>query len=204
MIYAWHPWLTITATEVEDIFASPGNPRRILHLETIFDTQPRYGKGFDWTGYTVQDCAGVFLRYLKSFPEGPVIPYIYYNHFSDMLRSYKALHDGIAWRINPDTGLFINTLKSSQDLIKKLPPLNRQLLLYVLDLMAAIATKSEINKMGSTRLAAAFHPGILSRRPEEMDSAEHELAVAVTAFLIDSLSYDLLDTVTGISTAAVS
>jgi hypothetical protein len=44
----------------------------------------KYGKGLDWTGYSVYDAATCLLRYLKRLPE-PVIPYDLYNKFTPIL-----------------------------------------------------------------------------------------------------------------------
>lgn len=51
----------------------------------MFDTPPRYGKDFDWTGYSVHDAASVLRRYLNSLPE-PVIPAGLYLDFTAVLR----------------------------------------------------------------------------------------------------------------------
>jgi hypothetical protein len=35
---------------------------RINQLQAVFDQPPRYGKDFDWTGYSVHDAASVLRR----------------------------------------------------------------------------------------------------------------------------------------------
>lgn len=45
-----------------------GSNKRINQLQAVFDQPPRYGKDFDWTGYSVHDAASVLRRYLNSLP----------------------------------------------------------------------------------------------------------------------------------------
>ncbi|KAF2809763.1 Rho GTPase activation protein [Mytilinidion resinicola] len=140
-------------TEVEGLFVTPGSPQRIAELKDIFDTPDRYGKGLDWVGYTLHDAAGVFMLFLASLPE-PVIPCELYQAFR-AVDIYEK--EGIA-----------KLVKEYQSLIKLLPPLNRQLLLYLLDCFAVFASKSELNKATSDVLASIFHTSIL-RRSNDFD-----------------------------------
>ena len=73
-----------------------------------------------------------------------------------------------------------------QRLITLLPPLNRQLLLYILDLLAVFASKADLNKMTTPNLAAIFQPGILSHPQHDMAPAEYRLSQDVLIFLIDN------------------
>lgn len=73
-----------------------------------------------------------------------------------------------------------------QKLITELPPLNRQLLLYILDLLAVFASKSELNKMTSANLSAIFQPGLLSHPTHDMAPAEYKLSQYVLIFLIEN------------------
>ena len=73
-----------------------------------------------------------------------------------------------------------------QRLITELPPLNRQLLLYILDLLAVFASKSDINLMTSANLAAIFQPGLLSHPNHDMSPQEYRLSQDVLIFLIDN------------------
>lgn len=59
------------ATQTEGIFRVSGSNKRINELQAIFDQPPRYGKDFDWTGYSVHDAASVLRRYLNSLPVRP-------------------------------------------------------------------------------------------------------------------------------------
>lgn len=142
------------ATDVEDIFCVSGSALRLQKLEAAFNEPPLYGKRFDWSGYTVHDAAAILLRYLLRLPES-IIPVEMYEAFQDPLKPHQG---------GPSTLPFCqeSSISEYQKQITLLPPLSRQLLLYLLDLLAVFASKAEINKMTSARLAAVFQPTILS------------------------------------------
>lgn len=79
-----------------------------------------------------------------------------------------------------------------QQLIKELPPLNRQLLLYILDLLAVFAAKAEENRMNSQNLAAIFQPGMLSHPMHAMAPEEYRLNQCVLIFLIENQDHFLI------------
>lgn len=179
--------MTYIGTDTEHIFATNGNPVRVKQLQDLFEAPPRYGKGLEWDPFTVYDCATVLLRYLKSLPE-PIVPYDLYGSFIDRMRPH------ITWQLDsPEPDIDGDALLPiAQDLIKKLPPLNRHLLLYLLDLLAVFAAKSDTNKMTTLRLTNSFQPCFLSGTPEQMDADAHELASWIVVFLIDNQDYFLL------------
>jgi len=78
-----------TAIDVEGIFRLAGAERRIKELVTIFNSPDKYGKGLDWTGYSVHDAANVLRRYLNQLPE-PIIPLNFYERFRKPLQAYNA------------------------------------------------------------------------------------------------------------------
>lgn len=79
-----------------------------------------------------------------------------------------------------------------QQLIKELPPLNRQLLLYLLDLLAVFAAKADENRMNSQNLAAIFQPGMLSHPVHAMAPEEYRLNQCVIIFLIENQDHFLI------------
>ena len=163
------------ATDVENLFIISGSPLRLQAAETAFNTPPRYGKGFDWSGYTAHDAACTLLKFLLRFPES-VIP----------VRYYEAFHVSIG-----TSGQEIQSaIRKFQQLITSLPPPSRQLLLYLLDLMAVFWLKSEVNKMTSQRLAAIFQPAILSpvKAGEDFieETTSRQLSQDVLKFLIEN------------------
>lgn len=150
-----------------------------------FDSPPRYGKGLDWTGYTVHDAANILRRYLNMLPQ-PIVPHEKYEQFRDPLRSHQAQAVGDMEAQAQSVGDFDPdaAIGAYQKLITELPPLNRQLLLYILDLLAVFAAKSELNRMTSPNLAAIFQPGMLSHPGHDMIPAEYRLSQDVIIFLI--------------------
>lgn len=172
------------ATNVEGIFRMSGSEKRIKELRAIFDAPDRYGKGLDWDGYTVHDAANVLRRYLNQLPE-PIVPLDLYDRFRAPLRSVMGQEV-----VSPeDTNGIIQTY---QQLITELPPLNRQLLLYILDLLAVFSSKSDENRMDSANLAAIFQPGMLSHPQHDMAPEEYHLNQNVLVFLIENQDHFLI------------
>ena len=175
------------ATDVEGIFRLSGSAKRIKELQVHFDSPDRYGKGLDWTGYTVHDAANILRRYLNQLPQ-PIVPLTFYERCRDPLRSHQAQAVGDMEAQAQDVGDFDHdaAIATYQRLITELPPLNRQLLLYILDLLAVFASKSESNRMTSANLAAIFQPGMLSHPNHDMEPPEYRLSQDVIIFLIEN------------------
>ncbi|KAL2271876.1 hypothetical protein VTJ83DRAFT_1247 [Remersonia thermophila] len=178
------------ATEVEGIFRLNGSEKRIKELKTIFDSPDRYGKGLVWDGYTVHDAANVLRRYLNDLPE-PVVPLDLYEKFREPLKgaTIPGSAEGPQFVENFDMNAAI---RRYQELITELPPLNRQLLLYILDLLAVFAAKSDQNRMTSQNLAAIFQPGMLSHPHHAMAPDEYRLNQSVIIFLIENQDHFLI------------
>lgn len=185
-------YLKERATEVEGIFRLSGSEKRIKELKHQFDSPDRYGKGLVWDGYTVHDAANVLRRYLNDLPE-PVVPLELYEKFRDPLRgkTKQAVGDTEG---NPMVDNFneAEAIAQYQELIKNLPPLNRQLLLYILDLLAVFAAKADENRMTAQNLAAIFQPGMLSHPAHAMAPEEYRLNQCVIIFLIENQDHFLI------------
>lgn len=182
------------ATEVEGIFRLGGAERRIKELQATFNSPDKYGKGLDWTGYTVHDAANVLRRYFNKLPE-PVIPYDFYERFRDPIRGHQEQAVGdMGDQQFPSSGEFDaqSAIKTYQQLITEIPPLNRQLLLYVLDLLAVFASKSDINHMNAPNLSIIFQPGILSHPDHYLKPEEYRLSQDILIFLIDNQDHFLV------------
>jgi len=184
----------VSGTDAEDVFARSGHAARIANLQTVFTTPDRYGRGLDWTGYTIYDATGILLRYLKSLTE-PVIPYHCYDLFTRPILAHQSWYasqpDGQTTQVMEDEW-HTKLVRAYQDCIRELPPLNRQLLVYLIDLLALFASKSDSNKMTSNRLACTFNPALVSRKPAEMDETQHRLAQYVIIFLIENQDHFLI------------
>ncbi|KAJ9614007.1 GTPase activating protein (GAP) for Rho1p [Cladophialophora chaetospira] len=175
------------ATDIEGIFRLSGSAKRIKELQTIFDSPDRYGKGLDWTGYTVHDAANILRRYLNQLPE-PIVPLDFYERFRAPLRKVQSPTgpDGEMQPRDMSMNEHSAAVSAYQKLITELPPLNRQLLLYLLDLLAVFASKSDLNRMTAANLAAIFQPGIISHPSHDMSPAEYRLSQDVLIFLIEN------------------
>ncbi|KAL2170191.1 hypothetical protein VTG60DRAFT_5143 [Thermothelomyces hinnuleus] len=180
------------ATEIEGIFRLSGSEKRIKELKNIFDSPDRYGKGLVWDGYTVHDAANVLRRYLNDLPE-PVVPLDLYEKFREPLRGATKPGNGEAEGPQLVEGFDMDAaIVKYQRLITELPPLNRQLLLYILDLLAVFAAKSDQNRMTSQNLAAIFQPGMLSHPAHAMAPEEYRLNQCVIIFLIENQDHFLI------------
>lgn len=182
----------VPATGIEGIFRLNGSEKRIKELKIQFDSPDRYGKGLVWDGYTVHDAANVLRRYLNDLPE-PVVPLDLYERFREPLRGHTKQAVGDA----EGTQLVENfdereAIAKYQQLIKELPPLNRQLLLYILDLLAVFAAKADENRMTAQNLAAIFQPGMLSHPAHAMAPEEYRLNQCVIIFLIENQDHFLI------------
>lgn len=140
----------------------------------------------------MHDAANVLRRYLNDLPE-PVVPLDLYEKFREPLRGATRTAVGDA-----DGPHFIDEFDADaailryQHLITELPPLNRQLLLYILDLLAVFAAKADENRMNSQNLAAIFQPGMLSHPVHAMVPDEYRLNQCVLIFLIENQDHFLI------------
>ncbi|KAF2104038.1 RhoGAP-domain-containing protein, partial [Rhizodiscina lignyota] len=175
------------ATEVEGIFRLSGSEKRIKELRAAFNSPPRYGKGLNWEGYTVHDAANILRRYFNQLPE-PIVPLEFYERFRLPLKGHQQQAVGPIDGQAPSVGEFNmeKAIVTYQNLITELPPLNRQLLLYILDLLAVFASKSDLNKMTTPNLAAIFQPGLISHPNHDMAPGEYRLSQDVLIFLIEN------------------
>ncbi|KAL6451537.1 SAC7 GTPase-activating protein SAC7 [Candida maltosa Xu316] len=78
-----------------------------------------------------------------------------------------------------------------KSLVNALPVASKQLLFYILDLLAMVQNHSKENLMSSRNLAAIFQPSILSHPNHDMDPIEYALSQSVVEFLIQ-YAYKLL------------
>ncbi|KAJ5156933.1 uncharacterized protein N7482_008033 [Penicillium canariense] len=179
------------ATDVEGIFRLNGSAKRIKDLQEIFDSPERYGKGLDWSGYTVHDAANVLRRYLNQLPE-PIVPLEFYERFREPLRIYQKQVQAGKESADADKFDHAKAVETYQRLIVELPPLNKQLLLYILDLLAVFASKSDQNRMTSANLSAIFQPGMLSHPQHDMSPEEYKLSQDVLIFLIENQDHFLV------------
>ena len=178
---------------MEGIFRLGGNVRRINELEHAFDSPDRYGRGLDWTGYTVHDAANILRRYFNRLPQ-PIVPFDFYERFREPLRGHQEEAVDSKQAHIPELGGFDLdfAITTYQRLITELPPLNRQLLLYTLDLLAVFASKADKNRMDANNLASIFQPGMLNHPDHVMRPSEYALNQDVVVFLIQQQDHFLV------------
>ena len=155
---------------MENIFNISGSVARLRTLQAAFNEPPRYGKGLDWSGFTVHDAAAILLRYLYQLPQS-VIPLEHYEAFQQPLKEYEGKP------IPSEDPHTQDIIRHYQRLIRELPPLSRQLLLYLLDFLAVFASKADLNHMTPQKLAQRFQLTILS--PLKAKSIGTEVPVEV-------------------------
>ncbi|KAF2809045.1 Rho GTPase activation protein, partial [Mytilinidion resinicola] len=172
------------ATGVEGIFVTPGQQERVQELKVVFHSPERYGKGFDWAGYSVHDAASTLILFLENLPE-PVIPYEWFKAFDTAMPN--------EWR------RVMETIEEYQSLIRRMPAPHRQLLLYLLDFFVVFAAKSDYNKATCSVLASKFQHGILRRHDDVQDhSNEYEtsynkrVSQGILVFLIENQDHFLI------------
>lgn len=170
----------MSATDVEGIFRLSGSAKRIKDLQVEFNSPDRYGKGLNWDGYTVHDAANILRRYLNQLPE-PIVPLEFYGKFRDPLRAYQVRAEQAL-----EQDEHAKAVAAYQQLLAEVPGLNRTLLLYLLDLLAVFASKSDLNRMTAANLAAIFQPGIISHPSHDMSPNEYRLSQDVLIFLIEN------------------
>lgn len=139
----------------------------------------------------MHDAANVLRRYLNQLPE-PIVPLEFYERFREPLRIYQEQVQGDQQATDAETFDHAKAVETYQQLIVALPPLNKQLLLYILDLLAVFASKSEQNRMTSANLSAIFQPGMLSHPQHDMAPAEYKLSQDVLIFLIENQDHFLV------------
>ena len=141
----------------------------------------------------MHDAANILRRYFNHLPE-PIIPLGNYDSFRQPLRNHQAEAVGQIEGQAPSIGGFDAdaAVRNYQHSIKSLPSLNRQLLLYILDLLAVFAAKADVNKMTTSNLAAIFQPGILSHPQHDMSPQDYRLNQDVLIFLIDNQDHFLI------------
>ena len=193
-------YLKANALQVEGIFRLAGSNRRIKQLQLIFSTPPDYGAKIDWEGYTVHDAASILRRYLGSLNE-PLIPFNLYDSFrqlliekNELLQYFKendtknsaSLKEALK-KDKPKRKLIIHQrkqlLKEFAILFEKLPPIQRRVLFYLLDMLAMFNLKSEFNRMPAKNLASIFQPSILFHPKDDMNPD----AYIINSLVIESM-----------------
>lgn len=138
----------------------------------------------------MHDAANILRRYLNQLPE-PIVPLDFYEAFREPIRNHQRQAVGSTEAVDIGDFDYERAVATYQQLIRELPPLNKQLLLYILDLLAVFASKSDKNRMNSNNLSAIFQPGLLSHPTHDMAPMEYRLSQDVLIFLIENQDHFL-------------
>jgi len=133
------------AGNVQGIFRLSGSNVRVQQLRKEFD------KGENPNLTLVEDphvIAGLLKLFLRELPE-PLFPFEIYDK---LVTSYVVRKD--------------NFVVPLLEILSSLPPVNKSLLRYLLELLDYIEKNSEVNKMTSSNLSIVFAPNLI-RSPKE-------------------------------------
>lgn len=186
-------YLKNNALEVEGIFRLGGSNKRIRQLQQIFSKPPDYGAKLDWSGYSVHDAASLLRRYLSSLSE-PLIPFHLYDDFRnplvekvELLQYFKDKEKDV--KRNKSERKIISSqrkqlLKEYSLLFQRLPPIQKRVLFYLLDMLAMFNLNSEKNRMPAKNLAAIFQPSILFHPDHDLSPEEYQINSLVIESMI--------------------
>lgn len=137
------------AKDVQGIFRLNGNNAVIMQLKKDFDK----GGDVDLSGiddpHTV---AGLLKLYFRDLPE-PLFPFIMYDN---LIESHNQKE---------------KTVEALIPVLDDLPASNKALLRTLLELLADIASNSEVNKMNSSNLSIVFAPNLIRSPKDSMQAA---------------------------------
>lgn len=190
------------------IFRISGNKKKIDFLiKNVFNIAPYYGLDFNYDenkknlNFTINDFTSVFKFYLNNLEE-PVIPYRFFVRFIEILKTFPEMikfFDLISDQtINSKDKNEIKTSYENYDndskellnllnqIIIDLPRENKDLFIYILDLLSMIRKRSVINLMTSENLSIVFQPSILSHEQFFTDIEQNKLARYILRFLIEN------------------
>lgn len=124
-------------------FHIPSNQDALINLKERFENPPHFGLGQDWPSpNTAQDAASLLLYYLKSLGD-PIIPFQFLDTFRDPSQAKARLSDA-------------KRLVIYRQLVALLYPVQRDLLLYLLDFLHAFSTSAVDTDLLAIRFLNAF------------------------------------------------
>lgn len=194
------------------LFRIGGNKKRIDHLAyEVFTREPFYGLNFEYEApstpgerakYTIHDFASLLKGYLNRLTE-PVVPYSLFEEFVHVIPEYDArtskYYDIIEnptstegdiaaakESLHPSAKTIKDIAHKFHDVMLAMPWENRDLLVYILDLLHMVQKRSATNLMTAQNLAIVFQPSLLSPEDLTTDMDAHRLARHSLHFLIEN------------------
>ncbi|KAI8900751.1 Rho GTPase activation protein [Globomyces pollinis-pini] len=163
--------LTLNALSVQGIFRVSGNTKRIGGLLDIYDDQTDYGNNYDFQHHTVYDVADALKKFLRSLPE-PLFTHMLHDKFLDCLQIHNEK----------------DQIHALQQLILFLPREHSLALLYILEFLVLVASKSSENQMDLTNLATIFAPNLMSSSDESHAITDYPKTIKLISILLHNSS----------------
>jgi hypothetical protein len=139
-------WLT------EGVFRLSGNNAVMLKVFAQIKARPTSSPHLDVRGFDVHTCACLLKHWLRSLPE-PICTHALFD-------SFLAAFDVVVAR-NGEGDICVDAMRL---VISSLPPVNRDVLCDVLELLHKVAAHSDVNKMHAVNLAIVFGPNLLAQK----------------------------------------
>ncbi|KAJ2992722.1 hypothetical protein HDV02_002891 [Globomyces sp. JEL0801] len=135
----------------------------------------------DFQHHTVYDVADALKKFLRSLPE-PLFTHMLHDKFLDCLR--KPLSKINALEIHNEK----DQIHALQQLILFLPREHSLALLYILEFLVLVASKSSENQMDLTNLATIFAPNLMSSSDESQAITDYPKTIKLISILLHNIS----------------
>lgn len=166
------PCLERRALKLQGIFRESAPASEVESYVKRFEA----GKDIAWEQVDNQHIvAGVLMSYLLQMPE-PLIPF-------DLYDGFIAAEETVP--VRDERAIFVNKL------LKTLPPINREVLLYLLKYLNRLSQFSDTNKMTAHNLGIVFGPALLRKEVEDIKQmvADSPLVVNSVKLLVEEYSF---------------
>uniref|UniRef100_A0A803TIP7 GEM interacting protein n=1 Tax=Anolis carolinensis TaxID=28377 RepID=A0A803TIP7_ANOCA len=141
------------ALGVQGIYRISGSKARVERLCQAFEN----GRGLvELSDHSPHDITGVLKHFLKELTS-PVLPFKLYDAFITLSRSLQRTED----RSGDDSESSANPIKSTKDLLSKLPATNYNTLRHLIAHLYRVAERNEENKMSPNNLGIIFGPTLI-------------------------------------------
>ncbi|KAJ1543408.1 hypothetical protein HK096_008512 [Nowakowskiella sp. JEL0078] len=151
------------------VFRVNGSEKRINLLALHFDTPPSYGMNTDFSGYNINDVAGVLKKFLRNLPE-PVFPTFLYPYFIQCLN--VPIFDG-------------QRIRACRLMAMLLPKQHLFLLEYLLSFFADVAQNSAHNSMTSNNLARILGSNFLRSKQSKQPIDDYEKCARIFEIFLE-------------------
>nr|XP_056705609.1 GEM-interacting protein [Euleptes europaea] len=141
------------ALGVQGIYRMSGAKARMEKLCQAFEN----GRSLvELSDHSPHDITGVLKHFLKEL-SSPVLPYKLYNDFIALAKSLPRPEDGAG----DDSKTLVDPIKSTKDILSKLPPANYNTLRHLIAHLYRVAERYEENKMSPNNLGIIFGPTLI-------------------------------------------